>query len=102
MLAYHLYDTWNPRIRELLPYKRVTRVRNVTWMLVGLHMSQSVHLSNIARKLPFYTELNLTTGRFRRFMNNKSFHVRRWYRPTLGSETSLCYPSYALFQVYSS
>ncbi len=81
MPAYQLYDTWNLRIWELLPNERVTRVRNVTWMLVGLHMSQSVHLSEIARKLPFDAKLNSTTDRFRRFMNNKAFHVRRWYRP---------------------
>jgi hypothetical protein len=63
MSAYDLYHTWNPKIRELLPHERVTRVRNVTWMLVGLH------LSDIARKLPFDAKLNSTTDRFRRFLS---------------------------------
>lgn len=81
MSAYDLYYTWNPRVQELLPHERITRVRNVTWMLTGLHLSQSVHLSDIARKLPFDAKLTSTTDRFRRLMNNKAFHVRRWYRP---------------------
>ena len=81
MSAYDLYHTWNPRVRELLPHERVTRVHNVAWMIVGLHLGQSVHLSDIARKLPIDAKLNSTTDRFRRFMNNKAFRARRWYRP---------------------
>jgi hypothetical protein len=81
MSAYHLYHTWKRTIRELLPRERVTRVRNVAWMIVGLYLSQSVHLSAMARKLPFKAKLTSITDRFRRFLNNKAFRARVWYRP---------------------
>lgn len=81
MSAYPLYNTWFRRIRELLPQERVTRVRNVVWMMVGLYLGQSVHLSSIARKLPFRTKLTSVTDRFRRFLDNKAFRARAWYRP---------------------
>jgi hypothetical protein len=81
MSAHRLYDTWFKRIRELLPAERITRVRNVAWMVVGLYLSQSVHLSCIARRLPFAAKLTSTTDRFRRVINNQAFAVRVWYRP---------------------
>lgn len=81
MSAYHLYDTWIRTIRELLPQERITRVRNVTWMIVGLHLNQSAHLSHMARKLPFVAKLTSVTDRFRRFLDNKAFRARAWYRP---------------------
>jgi hypothetical protein len=81
MSAYHLYDTWIRKIQELLPDERVTRIRNVAWMVVGLFLSQSAQLSGIARKLPLAARLPSTTGRFRRFLNNGAFRVRPWYRP---------------------
>ena len=69
------------RIRELLPAERITRVRNVAWMVVGLCLSQSVHLSCIARRLPFGAKLTSITDRFRRLINNQAFAVHAWYRP---------------------
>lgn len=81
MSAYSLYDTWNRAIRELLPRERITRVRNIVWMIVGLYLSQSVHLSAIASKLPCRAKLTSTTDRFRRFLDNKAFRARQWYRP---------------------
>ena len=81
MSAHHLYDTWIGTIRKLLPQERVTRVRTLAWMVVGLYLSQSVHLSGMARKLPFAAKLTSTTDRFRRFLNNKAFRVRAWYQP---------------------
>lgn len=80
MSAHHLYDTWIRTIRELLPDERITRVRNVAWMIIGLHLSQSVHLSRIGSRLPFRAKLTSITDRFRRFMDNKAFRVRLWYR----------------------
>ena len=81
MSAHRLYDTWFKRIRELLPKERVTRVRNVAWMIVGMYLSQSVHLSYMARRLPFAAKLPSITDRFRRLIDNAAFTVREWYRP---------------------
>lgn len=82
MSAYRLYDTWFERIRKLLPGERVTRVRNVAWMVTGLYLNQSVHLSRIASRLPLGAKLTSITDRFRRFLNNEAFRVRPWYQPT--------------------
>lgn len=93
MSAHHLYATWVGKIRELLPGERVTRVRNVAWMIVGLYLSQSVHLSGMARKLPMAAKLTSTTDRFRRFLSNSAFRVRAWYRQVamqLLAEAALC------------
>lgn len=81
MSAHRLYDIWFSTIRKLLPQERVTRVRTLAWMVVGLHVSQSAHLSGVARKLPLAAKLTSTTDRFRRFLNNKAFRVRTWYQP---------------------
>jgi hypothetical protein len=43
--ADRLYDTWLRRIIELLPGERITRVRNLVWLIVGMGLSRSVHLS---------------------------------------------------------
>ena len=93
MSAHQLYDTWDRTIQEMLPHERVTRVRNLTWMIVGLQLGQSVHLSAMARKLPLTAKLNSTTDRFRRFMDNSAFRARHWYRQTaqqLLTEAAVC------------
>jgi len=81
MSAHRLYDIWFGTIRKLLPQERVTRVRTLAWMVVGLYVSQSAHLSGMARTLPLAAKLTSTTDRFRRFLNNKAFRVRTWYQP---------------------
>lgn len=82
MSAHRLYDSWFKRICELLPAERITRVRNVAWMIVGLYLSQSIHLSCMARRLPFMARLTSITDRFRRLMDNQAFEVHAWYRTT--------------------
>ena len=81
MSAYSLYDTWVRHLRKMLPQERVTRVRTLTWMVVGLFLGQSAHLSGMAHRLPLGAKLTSTTDRFRRFLNNKAFRFRDWYRP---------------------
>jgi hypothetical protein len=95
MSAHRLYHTWFEKTREMLPGERVTRVRNVAWMIVGMYLSQSIHLSSIARRLPFAAKLTSTTDRFRRFLDNKAFRVRLWYRQIaqqLLAEAAFCGP----------
>jgi hypothetical protein len=81
MPVSQLYHTWFLYVRKLLPKERITRVRNLTWFLVGLHQSQSVHLSHIARGLPLRATIPSIVQRFRRFLMNRAFRVRQWYRP---------------------
>jgi hypothetical protein len=80
MSVDHLYDIWFRRIRELLSAERITRVRNMVWLMVGLSLSRSVHLSQIAAKLPLPATLLSTVRRLTRFLQNGDFKVRPWYR----------------------
>lgn len=81
MSALKLYDTWFREIRKLWPTERVTRLRNLTWMLVGMYLSRSVHLQQMAAKLPLEVRLTSIARRFRRFLNNPAFDPRAWYTP---------------------
>lgn len=79
MSATHLYDIWFCHIRKLLPNERITRIRLLAWVIVGLCLSQSIHLKKIAAKLPFQVRQRSTVQRLSRFLQNKHFRVRRWY-----------------------
>ncbi len=81
MSVDRLYDIWFRRIRELLPMERITRVHNLVWLMVGLALSRSVHLSKIAAKLPLRATLLSTVQRLTRLLQNGAFQVRPWYRP---------------------
>ena len=81
MSASHLYDIWFRYVGKLLPGERITRVCNLTWLIVGLYLSRSVHLSRVAAKLPFRVTLCATVQRLSRFLQNSAFRVRVWYRP---------------------
>lgn len=81
MSATQLYDTWFRHLRKLWPDERLTRVRNLTWLIVGLALSRSAHLSQIAAKLPLRVTLLATVQRLSRFLQNPAFRVRQWYRP---------------------
>jgi hypothetical protein len=76
-----LYHNWIQKINQIRPQERITRVRNFTWLLVGLYQSRSVHLSKIAEKIPSAACLPSLTRRIRRFLNNPAIRVREWYEP---------------------
>jgi hypothetical protein len=78
--ANQLYHVWFRRIRKLLPTERITRTRNLAWLIIGLYLSQSIHLSSMARRLPFPVR-SRSTVRLVRFLKNKAFRPREWYRP---------------------
>jgi predicted RNA binding protein YcfA (HicA-like mRNA interferase family) len=76
-----LYNTWMNKITQLLPNERVTRVRNLAWLLAGIFQSKSVHLSKIASQLPGKAMLVSATRRLDRFLECSEFRVRDWYEP---------------------
>jgi len=53
----------------------------MTWLLVGLYQSRSVHLSKIAENIPGQATLPSLTRRLMRFLDNPSVRVRDWYEP---------------------
>jgi hypothetical protein len=76
-----LYHTCHQMLRELRPGERVTRIRNFSWLLVGLYESRSVHLSKVAEKIPGRACLPSLTRRMRRLLDNPAIRVREWYEP---------------------
>lgn len=74
-----LYHTWFQRIQEMRPNQRVTQVRNIVWLIIGIHLSRSVCLSRIAGKIPGAAKLLSTTRRLSRLLDNPAIRVREWY-----------------------
>jgi hypothetical protein len=81
MPTNHLYHTWFQRIRELRPLQRITQIRNFAWLIVGIYLSRSVHLSKVAGKIPGLAKLMSITRRLSRFLDNPAVRVREWYEP---------------------
>ena len=75
------YHTWNMQIRQLQIMERNTRIRNFTWLIVGIYRSRSVCLSRIAGKIPGPAKLLSTTRRLSRLLANPAIRVREWYKP---------------------
>lgn len=81
MLTNPLYDTWLQWLRQLRPQERITRLRNLAWLVVGIYTSRSVHLSKVAGEIPGKATLLSQTQRLRRWLGNSAVRVREWYRP---------------------
>jgi len=81
MSVNHLYHTWLKRIKQLCPQERITRLRNLAWLIVGFYQSKSVHLTKIALKIPGDANLLSTVRRLSRFLDNPAVRVREWYEP---------------------
>ena len=82
MSINHLYHTWFNRVEQLRPSERVTRLRNLAWLLVGIYKSKAVHLSKIALEIPGDAKSLSITRRLSRFLDNPAIRVREWYEPT--------------------
>lgn len=76
-----LYRSLRDLLVQLRPKERQTRIRNFSWLLVGLFLSRSVHLSKIANKIPTKATLPSAVRRLSRLMDNAAIHVREWYEP---------------------
>jgi len=81
MPTNQLYLTWNQRIRELRPNQRISQVRNLVWLIMGIYQSRSVTLSRVAGKIPVSAKLLSTTRRVSRLLGNPTIRVREWYEP---------------------
>jgi hypothetical protein len=81
MPAKSLYHTLFKQIALLRPGERITRLRNMTWLLVGIYLSRSVHLSRIALKIPGTAEVVSIVRRLSRFLDNPAIRVREWFEP---------------------
>jgi hypothetical protein len=76
-----MYHTWIRRIQQLRPGERITRIRNLVWLMLGLLESKNVALSKIAVKIPGRAKTLSIDRRLRRFLDNEKIHVEEWYQP---------------------
>jgi hypothetical protein len=81
MPTNQLYDTVFRKLRQLRLGERVTRLRNLAWMMTGIFKSRSVHLSQIALQIPGPAVQLSIVKRLHRFLNNPALDVRSWYEP---------------------
>jgi hypothetical protein len=83
MPVNQLYATWFEFLSQLLPQERITRIRNLAWLISGMALSRSVGLSHIAAVLPSNARLLSVVKRLDRFLENPAFTVRKWYEPSV-------------------
>lgn len=81
MTAIKLYHKWNQKLGHIRVGENQARLRTFAWMLVGMMMSQSVHLSHIARKIPSVGQQTSIVKRLSRLLQNRALRVREWYSP---------------------
>ena len=81
MTVTQLYHTLQRKIRHLIPTGHAYRARNLAWIMTGIYLSRSVHLSRIANKWPGRAQRESRVQRLRRFLRNASVRVREWYAP---------------------
>jgi len=81
MPTNNLYHTWFQRIQELRPGQRITQIRSIVWLIIGIYQSCSACLSRIAGKIPGPAKLLSMTRRMSRLLENPAIRVREWYAP---------------------
>lgn len=82
----HLYHKTVHQLCQWLPGERITRLRNLALLLVGLQLGRGIHLSQIVNQWPSVVgKLPSLAGalgaRLGRFLRNPRVEVRRWYEP---------------------
>lgn len=79
--SLHLPNRIATTLDEFLPNLHRYRRSNLTWMIVGIHKAQHVHLSKIAAHRPGRARLGSKTMQLRRFLMNEAVEPGRYYRP---------------------
>lgn len=87
------YDTLLDYCRQYLPEERITRVRNLVWLMLSLLYSTDGHLSSLAEVIVLEaTDLSIEQ-RIRRWLKNSKVDVRQWYEPFVRSTMCTYAPS---------
>jgi len=77
----HTYHKTLQQLRQWLPNERITRLRNMALLMLGLQLSSAIHLPLIVRKWPLPGKIPSLTNRLRRFLDNPHVDIRDWYHP---------------------
>jgi len=81
MSINQIYHTYFERIAQLFEGERITRIRNFTWLMVGIFLSKSVQLNKIGLKIPGEAKEQSVVRRLGRFLCDPGFNPRTIYEP---------------------
>lgn len=86
------YDKFLARCRQLLPQERITRLRNLALLVVGLLSSSDGHLLSLAEVIPLAAADLSIEQRVRRWLKNEHIDVRAWFEPFVKAALALYQP----------
>jgi len=86
------YDKFLAHCRQLLPDQRLTRVRNLAWLVMSLLSSTDGHLLSLAEVMPLEAADLSIEQRIRRWLKNESIDVRVWFEPFVRAALALYQP----------
>ena len=81
--SQELYTCLFTKLRQVHPDPHVKRIANWVWVIVGVILSQSVHLSQIAQHIPSAAHAAGRIAQVRRWLANKFIDVPAFYRPLI-------------------
>jgi DDE family transposase len=81
MTTFKLYGIWKRLLAQWLTDDCHTRRTNLTWLIVGLYLSQKVQGSAIVKRWPIAVKVSSLTRRLSRFLDNGAIRPAIWFRP---------------------
>ena len=81
--SQELYTQVFTKLRTVHPEPHLKRIANWVWVIVGLVLSHSVHLSQIAQHIPSEAQAAGRIAQVRRWLSNRFIHVPDFYRPLI-------------------
>jgi len=81
--SQELYTRVFTKLRSVHPEPHLKRITNWVWVIVGLILSRSVHLSQIAKHIPSEAQAAGRMAQVRRWLKNKFINVPAFYRPLI-------------------
>lgn len=82
-ISQELYTRVFTKLRSVHPEPHFKRIANWVWVIVGLILSQSVHLSQIAQHIPSEAQAAGRIAQVRRWLSNRFINVPAFYRPLI-------------------
>ena len=83
MTTNPLYDTWYRRLQQMYTEWHKPQLGNMTALLVGVYLSRSIQLSQIANQISGRATLVSLTRRISRFLEGSGWRVRETYEPII-------------------
>lgn len=78
-----LYRIWQAQLTDISPCGCGSRIVNLAWLIGGMYLAKSVHLTHIACKIPMRVQKLSLERRLRRLVDNAAIRVRQWYAPVM-------------------